>query len=41
MFRLGGDAQVGSAISVEDLAVALLGEAETPKHQRTRFTVGY
>ncbi len=41
VFRLGDDAQVGSAISVEDLAVALLDEAETPKHQRTRFTVGY
>lgn|SRR5687768_14399503 len=41
VFRVGGDEQVGSTISVEDLAVALLDEAETPKHQRMRFTVGY
>jgi putative NADH-flavin reductase len=41
VFRVGGDEQVGSTISVEDLAVALLDEAETPKHQRKRFTVGY
>lgn len=33
----GGD----SAISMEDLAVALLDEAERPRHHRTRFTVGY
>lgn len=33
----GGD----SALSMEDLAVALLDEAERPKHHRTRFTVGY
>jgi uncharacterized protein len=30
-----------SAISVEDLAVALLDEAGQPRHRRTRFTVGY
>lgn len=30
-----------SAISMEDLAVALLDEAERPKHRRMRFTVGY
>ncbi|MGY2061428.1 NAD(P)-dependent oxidoreductase, partial [Nocardia gipuzkoensis] len=30
-----------SFISLEDLAVALLDEAENPKHHRTRFTVGY
>ncbi|PSL58495.1 hypothetical protein B0I31_101714 [Saccharothrix carnea] len=41
VFRLGGDEQVGTTISIEDFAVALLDEAETPKHQRTRFTVGY
>ncbi|MEU4441706.1 NAD(P)H-binding protein [Actinosynnema sp. NPDC050801] len=40
-FRLGGDDQVGTTISVEDLAVALLDEAETPRHRRQRFTVGY
>ena len=30
-----------SRISTADLAVALLDEAERPKHHRTRFTVGY
>ncbi len=30
-----------SFISLEDFAVALLDEAEHPKHHRTRFTVGY
>ncbi|MFI8875828.1 NAD(P)-dependent oxidoreductase [Streptomyces sp. NPDC055243] len=45
-YRLGADelivdAEGNSAISMEDLAVALLDEAERPKHHRTRFTVGY
>ncbi|GAA3125658.1 NAD(P)-dependent oxidoreductase [Streptomyces rectiviolaceus] len=45
-YRLGADelivdAEGKSAISMEDLAVALLDEAERPKHHRTRFTVGY
>ncbi len=45
-YRLGKDelvvdAQGRSAISMEDLAVALLDEAENPRHHRTRFTVGY
>ncbi|GAB2690606.1 NAD(P)-dependent oxidoreductase [Kitasatospora kifunensis] len=45
-YRLGADELVigpdGScAISMEDLAVALLDEAEQPRHRRTRFTVGY
>ncbi|WFB06012.1 NAD(P)H-binding protein [Streptomyces sp. LX-29] len=45
-YRLGGDelvvdAEGRSAISMEDLAVALLDEAERPEHHRTRFTVGY
>ncbi|UNO39211.1 NAD(P)H-binding protein [Streptomyces sp. MST-110588] len=45
-YRLGGDellvdAEGRSAISMEDLAVALLDEAERPKHHRTRFTVAY
>jgi uncharacterized protein len=31
----------GREISAADLAVALLDEAERPKHHRTRFTVGY
>ncbi|WP_204358323.1 hypothetical protein [Streptosporangium sp. 'caverna'] len=35
------DAEGNSAISMEDLAVALLDEAERPKHHRTSFTVAY
>jgi len=35
------DADNKSAISVEDLAVAIVDEAEHPKHIRVRFTVGY
>ncbi|MEV4621510.1 NAD(P)H-binding protein [Asanoa sp. NPDC049573] len=33
------DAAGVSAISIEDLAVALLDEIERPRHRRTRFTV--
>lgn len=45
-YRLGTDellvdARGNSKISMEDLAVALLDEAERPKHHRTRFTVAY
>ncbi|MEV0406104.1 NAD(P)H-binding protein [Actinoallomurus sp. NPDC050550] len=45
-YRLGTDellvgAQGESRISVEDLAVALVDEAERPRHHRARFTVGY
>ena len=45
-YRLGADDLVADAsgvsrISNADLAVALLDEAERPKHHRTRFTVGY
>jgi putative NADH-flavin reductase len=45
-FRLGTDqllvdADGNSRISVEDYAVAMLDEAETPQHRRSRFTVGY
>ncbi|MEV6770986.1 NAD(P)H-binding protein [Nocardia sp. NPDC051030] len=45
-FRLGTDELLidehgNSAITMADLAVALLDEAEHPKHHRTRFTVGY
>lgn len=45
-FRLGDDALlVGedgeSRISTADYAVAMLDEAETPRHLRGRFTVGY
>ena len=43
-YRLGTDALLigpdgASAISMEDFAVALLDEAESPQHIRTRFTV--
>ncbi len=46
LFRLGRDellvdADGTSTISMEDLAVALLDEAERPAHRRTRFTAGY
>jgi uncharacterized protein len=45
-YRLGADdlvvdASGVSTISTGDLAVALLDEAERPKHRRVRFTVGY
>lgn len=43
-YRLGSDvllvdANGESAISMEDFAVALIDEAETPRHRRARFTV--
>ncbi|MBU3060207.1 NAD(P)H-binding protein [Nocardia sp. NEAU-G5] len=46
VYRIGSDellsdADGNSFISMEDFAVALLDEAERPKHHRTRFTVGY
>ncbi|WP_433501403.1 NAD(P)-dependent oxidoreductase [Sphaerimonospora sp. CA-214678] len=45
-YRIGGDellvdADGDSRISLEDLAVALLDEAERPRHHRMRFTVAY
>jgi uracil phosphoribosyltransferase len=45
-FRLGGDQLLADAagqsrISMEDYAIALVDEIETPKHVRQRFTVGY
>lgn len=45
-YRLGLDTPVFNAagqstISVADLAVAILDEAETPRHRNQRFTVGY
>lgn len=45
-YRLGTDELVvddtgRSAVSMEDLAVALLDEVERPRHRRARFTVGY
>jgi hypothetical protein len=40
-FRLGSDEPVGDHISAEDYAIALIDEAETPAHNRARFTLGY
>jgi putative NADH-flavin reductase len=45
-FRLGSDQLLTDAaghshISMEDYAIALVDEIETPKHSRQRFTVGY
>ena len=45
-FRLGTDrllvdAKGESKISMEDYAIALVDELETPRHSRQRFTVGY
>jgi putative NADH-flavin reductase len=45
-YRLGTDellvdADGNSTITLEDLAVALLVEAEQPRHHRARFTVAY
>jgi uncharacterized protein len=45
-FRLGKDDLIvdekgESHISVEDYAVAMLNEVETPEHHRERFTIGY
>lgn len=45
-YRLGTDellvdVEGNSTISIEDLAVALLDEAERPKHHQTRFTAAY
>ncbi|WP_405133991.1 NAD(P)-dependent oxidoreductase [Nocardia sp. NBC_01388] len=46
VFRLGtdellADHEGNSAISMEDLAIVLLDEAEQPKHHRARFTAAY
>jgi len=45
-FRLGGDGLLTdekgkSWISMEDFAIAMADEVESPKHSRQRFTVGY
>jgi len=45
-FRLGTDTLIAdekhdSRISLEDYAIALVDELETPKHRRARFTIGY
>lgn len=46
LYRLGSDTLLTdpegrSAVSLEDFAVALIDEAEHPRHRRTRFTVAY
>jgi putative NADH-flavin reductase len=45
-YRMGADellldAGGNSTISMDDLAVALVDEAERPKHHQTGFTVAY
>lgn len=45
-FRVGDDTLLAdeegkSWISMEDYAIALVDELETPKHSRRRYTVGY
>jgi len=45
-YRVGSDTLVvddsgNSAISMEDFAVAMIDEAETPRHRGERFTAGY
>jgi len=44
-FRLGLENLVatesGSAISMEDYAIALVDEIENPQHERLRFSIGY
>jgi putative NADH-flavin reductase len=45
-FRLGKDALIAneqheSRISMEDYAIALVDELESPKHERERFTIGH
>lgn len=45
-FRVGADqlladASGASRITMEDYAIALVDEIESPKHSRSRFTVGY
>lgn len=46
VFRLGTDQLLvddagNSHISMEDYAIALVDELETPRHSRRRFTIGY
>lgn len=46
VFRLGADTVImagerDSRISMEDYALALIDEAEKPRHVRRRFTIGY
>ncbi|WP_348260783.1 NAD(P)H-binding protein [Telmatobacter sp. DSM 110680] len=39
--KLVADAQGNSRISMEDYAIALVDELETPAHEREQFTIGY
>ncbi|GAA0592649.1 NAD(P)H-binding protein [Kribbella sandramycini] len=41
IFTLGADEPVGTHISAEDFAVALIDELEHPVHRRRRFTIAY
>jgi putative NADH-flavin reductase len=38
-YKVGDESPVGDQISIEDYAVALVDEIETPTHVRSRFTV--
>lgn len=38
-YKVGDESPVGDLISIEDFAVALVDEIETPAHRRARFTV--
>ena len=45
-FRIGKDELIAneqheSRISMEDYAIALVDELESPRHERARFTIGY
>jgi hypothetical protein len=39
--KLVADAQGNSRVSMEDYAIAMVDELETPAHQHARFTIGY
>jgi len=39
--KLITDAQGNSRISMEDAAIAIVDELESPRHERARFTAGY
>jgi len=38
-YKVGLESPVGDTVSIEDYAVALVDEIETPRHRRGRFTV--
>lgn len=39
VYRLGLESPVGDSITIDDYALALVDEIETPRHRRERFTV--